>query len=301
MNTRLTVTTVLIYFTLAIIIYLGTILTQKNPISASVYPREVLVNNPIHFSDSTKGVKKILWEFGNGDKSTQKTGDYAFRKEGNYLIRLTLNGKDRDTFYVRVKKPLLVYKKDTTAPFIFGPKSGVAGQKLHFKVLGANADWCEWYFGETGKIDARELETFHAFTSTGIYTVKLITNLNPKNPIIHTIKILPQYKIVENVTVKPKPATAAAAAPPAEKEDKLKTTIQAIANGGNFSVHYNFVLKAYLCSNARTNVVVNTKPPIDFYSYCQSLQLSSGITIDAVKPEVDPKTNCPSRLIITQH
>ena len=48
-------------------------------IRASVSPLDVELGSPIRYSDSTYNTSHILWEFGNGDISYNKTGFYTFK------------------------------------------------------------------------------------------------------------------------------------------------------------------------------------------------------------------------------
>ncbi len=293
MNARLTLITLLIYSVIAATIFFAFKGSTDNKVLASVYPRELTVNDVMFYNDSTPNTNSRLWEFGNGNKTSRAKGTYQFKKAGSYLVKLTVNNQLTDTFLVNVKAPVLQYVKDT-AITIYANPTGIVGQNVHFKILGSDVEWCEWYFGESGKIDARDPETFHSYSAPGTYQVKLVTSLNPNTGIYHTIKITPAYKLADNV-ITAEPAAGGGGTP------DLKQYIQKIADGGNFNSNYKYVVQNFLCNNARVAVITNGKPGNDFYSYCQFLQLKSGITIDNVATESDPKTNCINKLTITQH
>lgn len=294
MNARLTLITLLIYTSLAAVIFFAMKGSTNNAVRASVFPRELTVNDILFYSDSTTYAESRLWEFGNGNKTSKPKGTYQFRKAGKYLIKLSINNQLADTFLVNVKQPPAQYVKDT-AITIYANPTGIAGQNVHFKILGADVDWCEWYFGESGKIDAREAETFHSYSTPGTYEVKLVTNLNPNAPVYQNIKISPSYKLADNVI------TSEPAAGGGGGGSDIKQYIQKIASGGSFSTNYNYIIKTFLCNNIHIAVTTNGKGGNDFYSYCQNLRLNSGVTIDNVASESDPKTNCINKLIITQH
>jgi hypothetical protein len=296
MNARLTLITLLIYTSIATVIFFAMKGSGNNAILASVFPRELTVNDVLFYSDSTTHAETRLWEFGNGNKTSRPKGSYQFRKAGKYLIKLSINNQLADTFFVTVKPPPVQYIKDT-AITIFAKTTSIAGQNEHFKILGADVEWCEWYFGESGKIDARDAETFHAYSSPGTYEVKLVTNLNPNAPLYHTIKVTPAYKLADNI-ITPEPDAGGGGGGGA---NDLKQHIQKIASGGSFSTNYNYIIKTFLCNNIHVAVTTNGKGGNDFYSYCQNLRLNSGVTIDNVASESDPKTNCINKLIITQH
>lgn len=298
MNNKLALITFGIYSALAAVIYGAVSLLHQNPLRASVYPRQILVNSPIYYSDSTVGAKSLLWEFGNGSKSVKHKGVYKFQEAGRYVVRITVDGEKQDTFLVTVTAPVVMPKKDSTV-FIYASKSGIVNQKIHFKAMGGDIEWCEWYFGESGKVDERGLEAFYTFGKPGEYTVKLITNLNQAKPVLHKVSVAPEYKVTEQVVVAPpKPKGGGGGG---GEVDEFKDRLQKLANGESFSLHYNILVKKFLCSNSKVPVVVNGKTNSDFYSYCQSLQINSGIKIDQVTPEMNPKTNCASKIIVVQH
>ena len=295
MNIKLAFTTFGINLFLAGIIYLFTNVIRDYPVQAKLYPRKVVVNEPVYFSDSTEKANEFLWEFGNGDSKTTKKGSYKFDKEGVYLVRLTVNHEKTDTFLVSVNKPAPVFEKPK-AIFIFADESGIVGEKIHFKALGEGIEWCEWSFGESGKIDSREPEFFYAYRKKGKYSISLKTNLNPEIPKIHTVEIFAPYNVTQRILpVAPK----ASGAKPEVNDFQVK--LQAMARGADFLVNYNRLVKKYLCNNPYTPVFINGKSTNDFYSYCQSLQLKSGIIIDLAKIEFNPKNKCAEKIIIQQH
>jgi PKD repeat protein len=300
MNNKLGLITIGIYLSIALLIFTGSKLLKDEPVRASIYPRQITTSDFIVFSDSTKGADKILWEFGDGEKSDRKKGVYRFKKEGKYLVRLTVNQKKVETFQIDVVKPEISYKPDSSV-ILYGNASGIVKQKNHFKAIGNGIQWCEWYFGETGKIDARGQEVFWAFSKPGTYEIRLVTNLNPVKPKKHRIRIQDNFEVTEVVVPKPvekKPAGGGGGGGGAAKVDELVTKLQAIARGENFNGNYKDVVGKYLCSNPHTPVVVNGKPVSDFYSYCQSLQLKSGTVIESATTELNPKSNCPAKLVI---
>lgn len=297
MNKKLLLITSGIYLLLAGILYVSISAFKDNPIKASLYPLNIHLNEPIYFSDSTANVSSIIWEFGNGEKNEKSKGTYTFKEIGKYKVRLTINNESRRTFLVDVS-PAIIHNKIDSSVKIIADKSGIVNQKIHFKALGKNIAWCEWYFKGMGKIESRALETFYSYAKPGMYEVYLITNLNFNKPQKHIIEIEPEYKITENIVIKPKEKTPAGAKE--EKTDEFKIKLQELTTGNDFNTTYNFILKKYLCGNAKTPVVINGGKSIDFYSYCQGIQINSNISIKAATLDINSKNNCPARIIITQ-
>lgn len=295
MNIRLTIITLLIYSSIAMVIFFTVKGTTTNTVQAAVFPRDLTINDVLYYSDSSQHTETRLWEFGGASQTSRAKGYYQFHKAGKYLIKLTINNKLADTFFVNVKAPKLQYIKDTVISIHASP-TGIAGQNVHFKILGANVEWAEWYFGESGRIDSRDAETFHSYSTPAQYEVKLVTNLNQNAPIYHTITISPAYKLADNIITADKPPGGGGGS-----GEDLKLYIQKIASGVSFSSNYNLIIKKFLCENTHVTVTTNGKGGNDFYSYCQNLQLNSGVIIENVATESDPRTGCISKLIITQH
>ncbi len=295
MNLRLTITTLVLFSAIAVVIFFTLNALNPNPVMASVYPRELTVNDILYYSDSTKDINSRLWEFVSWDGSSTKTsrpkGTYQFRKEGQYLIKLSINGELADTFSIKVKKMPPPYIKNI-ATTIYANTTGIVGENIHFKILGTDVEWCEWSFGETGKVDRKELETFYTFSTPKTYTVKLLTNLNPKVPILHKITIMPAYKPTENIV-------------PAEKTGgggggsgaTIKDYMQKIASGGDFQSNYDLI-RGLICKNNVT-IVANGRKVDYIYSYLQNLRIIKGTTIKNVITENDSINHCINKLTIT--
>lgn len=296
MNKKLILLTCGIYLLLAGLIYISIQLFKENPIQANLYPKHIFLGAPISFNDSTKNARSVLWEFGNGDTYMKPKGQYIFKEPGQYKVRLTVNNNTYQTFLVDVAPAIKKAKIDSTVKII-AEASGITGQKIHFKAMGKNIDWCEWHFNGMGKIDSRALESFYSYNKPGVYQVYLITNLNFNKPQKHTIYIEPQYKITENIVVKPKEKAGGGKV---EKEDEFFTVLKEIANGNDFNKNYNFLLKKYLCGNSKIPVTINGNKASDFYSYCQGLQINTNTQIKSAVLEMNTKTNCATKINITK-
>ena len=294
MNARLTLITLLIYTSIAMVIFIAMKNASDDRVLASVYPRELTVGDVLFYSDSTPYAKSYVWDFQSlGNKSFRAKGSYKYTKPGQYTIVLSINNKVAASFPVEIKEPQLVFKKDT-AIGIYAVSEAIVGQSVHFKTLGSDdIETCAWYFGETGKVGSREAEAFHTYYTPGTYKVKLITNLSTE-PVYHTIQIKKAYSLSENVITPEAPKTGGGPG------DDIKQYLQKIAKGA-FSSNYEHILNTFLCNNAHVPVIMNGSGGFDFYRYCQNLQINGGTTIDNVAIEADPSTNCINKLKITQH
>ncbi|WMJ71890.1 PKD domain-containing protein [Cytophagaceae bacterium ABcell3] len=297
MNRKLMLTTAGIYLAIAGLVFSVSAVFKEQPIRASVKPNRIVAGDNIYFADSTRNAEHVKWEFGNGESTEEEKGKYAFAEAGNYLVKLTVDKKKEKTFLVQVMPPPPVASGDSMIMIIAGT-SGIAGQKIHFKALGKGIEWCEWKFGVSGKIDARNPEAFYTFRKPGVYNVTLETNLNKNKPAKHKITILPQYEVTEPVLTEKKPKKSGGGGGGAPSSGDLLDVLQAIARGENFNANYKLAVNKFLCANPNTPVVVNDAMSSDFYSYCQNLKIKTGQTVADVQTEINPNTNCVSRLII---
>lgn len=233
-------------------------LLSEREIDALVMPANVEQGMPIAFADSTLGAKRWMWEFGNGDHSSRRSGDYIYPETGKYQIRLTVDGELEKNFIVNVRAPR---KEDDLSQLIriIAPDKGVQGEYITFRGEGSSKEW-RWEFGETGSVDAREKTAIYQYAEPGFYEILLSTE-ETKYPVRHNIEIIPQY--IENDTTDIFSVIG----------NDIKEHLQAIADQESFNVHYNYILNTYLCNEPYVIVVVNNTKKNDFYSYCQGLKI----------------------------
>lgn len=257
-------------------------------VRAFVSSLELYQNEPLAYNDSTQNAKEWLWEFGNGDFSTQRSGDYVYTEHGSYRIKLTVDQSIQKEFLINVKEPVRL-ERDSLIQ-INAPEYALQNEYVTFRGVGLSKEW-RWSFGETGIIDSREKIALYAFAEPGIYKVELTTE-DTKYPVRHLIEILPQY--MENDTTDVLKLIG----------NDIKEKLQAIADGKPFNQNYNYVLNTYLCNDPHVLVTVNNDKRNDFYSYCQGLKILSkkSITInDVIIIQDDNATECVKKLIVTQY
>lgn len=297
MNKKLILITIAIYSSIAGIILISSFIFKEESIKATIYPLEIEVNKPIYFSDSTSKAHTILWEFGNGKESGKCSGKYIYTNPGKYKVRITINNFKQKTFLITVLPIKTVIKIDSSV-FIHSDRSGITGQNIHFKVIGSGIRWCEWYFSGSGNIESRNIETFHSFNKSGVYEILLLTNLNPKVPIRSTIWIEPSYKITENTVLKPVESSGGFGKKESIKANTFQVLLQKITSGNDFNILYSQLLTNYLCSNPKTPIVVNGSKTIDFYSFCQGLQLNENILIKKAEIVIRENTGCAEKILV---
>lgn len=285
LNYRIYIIVIAVSIVLAIVFLVRTCVYTRE-IQASVGPLDVELGVPVSFADSTKGADRWLWEFGNGDESTQQRGQYTFSETGRYQVRLTVNGSFEKKFRINVRAP----QKDDALDLIkiIAPKEALQGEYITFRGEGSSKDW-RWEFGESGQVDALEKTAIYKYELPGRYTVALRTE-ETKYPILHIIDIIPQYSEGDTTDV----ASIIG--------NDIKEKLQNIIDQKPFNKNYNYIMSTYLCNNSNTLVVINNMKKNDFYSYCQGLKIigRKRTRIENVLIDVAESETCINKLIVIQ-
>lgn len=260
---------------------------NKKEVQAFVSPLEIYHGEVISYTDSTFNAKKWMWEFGNGDTSFTKTGEYKYKDIGLYRIRLTVDNSYQKEFVVNVKDPVRLERDSLVR--IEAPSMALQEELIVFRGIGLSKEW-RWSFGETGIIDSRDQVALYTYLIPGIHEVELMTE-ETKYPVRHQIEILPKY--IENDTTDVWVRVG----------NDIKEKLQAIVDGKPFNPNYNHILTKYLCNDPYVLVTVNNEKKNDFYSYCQGLKIlgKHNTTILAVAVEPDEKNpDCLLKLFVSQ-
>lgn len=278
---------------LAVIIFLlRSLLFEKKVANARVLKDEIMLNQNLIYSDNTRGAKSWLWEFGNGDKSTNQTGAYRFKKSGDYIVQVTIDGDLKQQFPVSVKDSVLTVAD--TVITVSGPTQGIVNEQVRLEAQGTAKQY-EWSFGETGRVDVKGPSALYTYHNPGVYFVRLVTD-NGTHPIIHRITISnPESDMNQIVN-------------PGEGErkvvDDIRAHLQAIANGRDFNRHYYYLVRRYFCGDEKVTVQLSAdgaSKQTDLYTYCMRLTFGGGVSIDQAQVTLKPNSHCSSMLSVTQH
>ena len=263
---------------------------SSRTVRMTLTPIEVETGETVHYADSTRNARSWLWEFGNGDISHERSGEYVFKKPGRYQVRLQVDGGLERKQIITVHRSRDDYGSDELVR-MKAPATAFQGEIVSFKGYGPSKEW-RWQFGESGIVDSREQNPLYAYTEPGIYEV-LLTTENTQYPVRHTIEILPQYTENDSTDVL------------VIIGNDIREHLQAIVDGKPFNTHYNYILKKYLCGNPDIAVTVNNSKKNDFYSYCQGLKIIARrkTLIDEVFVDMGDNLNneCVMQLMVTQH
>lgn len=134
-------------------------------------PREACDSLVVSFTNTSVCVdEQWIWNFGDGDTSSQKNPVHAYKVPGSYTVTLTAMGElDSDTFtrpnYIKVAAPLTVdFSADTTV--------GIDTLTVTFTAQPSLVpDSLRWFFGDGGS--AKGNPVVHTYTHPGIFNVDL--------------------------------------------------------------------------------------------------------------------------------
>lgn len=257
-------------------------------VKASLSDVEIEVGEYFAYTDSTRNAETWLWEFGDNKMSGERKGNYAYEQAGQYKVRLTVNGKYEKLFIVNVKGE----NKENLSRLveIDAPSTAMQGEYIVFNGIGNDRQW-QWEFGESGIVDAREKSPLYAYAKPGIYRVKLRTE-NTQYPVVHEIEVVPSYSKNDSTDVLSVIGM------------DIREKLQAICDGKPFNSNYRYIVRKYMCSDEKTEVVINNNKYNDIYSYCQGLAATGRgrkTVIEHVAVEIpDLESGCVSKVIVIQ-
>lgn len=251
--------------------------------------------------DSTMFGREMVWYFGNGDSIKGKESvEYRFSEPGRYMITLKLDETYKLDKFIDVVQADQKNAVDSLVQ-INGPEVGYIGEELVFSSYGPGLESWFWEFGETGNIDAYEGQVVYVYRDTGIYTVKLKTNVS-EYPVKHRIKILSLFEALEE-------------SDPVDSlellHNDIKRRFQSIANSSiddksTFYENVKYLERTYTCGNGETVViVVNGDKYNDLYSYCQGLHSLEGrgkrsLNIEEITKVSKGLNGCVNKIEVTQ-
>lgn len=267
------------------------VIHSSDDIVGVVYPSTLKVGDTLSFEDKTQFAKTKLWNFGDGTTSNKNQGIHFYNKPGYYQVTLIIDNKYSKSFPIIVSART-VPKKDSvkTVTLIDAPSQAMQFENVQFRAISDGKQFT-WKFGETGRIDSKDKLAIYSYQKPGDYVVSLITD-ETVEPVLHQIKILPAYDALEEeVSVEDSYAKI---------DNDFKYHLQQIAYGNNFNMHYNYLLRTYLCNNENTVVKVNDSKVNNFYMYCAGLQFDKNNIIQTVKVNFDDAQNCVTKVDINQ-
>lgn len=268
------------------------VIHSADDIKGVVFPSSLLVGDTLTFDDKTEFAKFKKWDFADGETSDKSKGYHIFKRSGYYNVTLIIDNKYSKSFPILVSDRGIPKPKDSTASVtkIDAQTQAMQYENVQFRAL-SDADNFTWRFGETGKIDSKDKLAIYAYQKPGNYTVTLYTEKD-MDPVEHRITILPAYNSMDDEAPTLDEMYA-------KKDNDFKYHLQQIANGNSFNMHYNYLLRTYLCNNENTLVKVTDSKVNNFYLYCAGLQFDKNMVIQTVKLNYDDAM-CVTKVDVTQ-
>lgn len=134
----------------------------------------------ITFSNKSEKAESYLWDFGDGNTSTEKEPKHTYEKKGTYTVTLTAkSAKEKEsvtTKIIKVEQPAL------SADFEYKLSSKTAPATITFKNLSTGADRFVWDFGDYTQ--SEDKNPTHKYRFSGNYTVKLYALYGGKRKVI---------------------------------------------------------------------------------------------------------------------
>ncbi len=153
---------------------------------------DVCASVPIQFTDqSTGGANAWIWDFGDGEKSTEQNPLHKFVDTGFFSVKLIAkNSGCPDSLirqnYIHIKPPVPIFTASLKCSEPF---------KRTFKNSSIGADNYLWDFGDNSPTSTDKTPPAHVYTDTGVYNVTLTVN-NIANGCSNTF-ILPVNVIIQ--------------------------------------------------------------------------------------------------------
>ncbi|MFA6059893.1 MAG: PKD domain-containing protein [Taibaiella sp.] len=278
---------VVTFLALFIVFGLRAVMPHDSILHAKVSPRIIQQSDSLHFYDSTEFAKSYKWLFGDGTFATTQSGYHRYKAPGNYVVSLTVNNQFKDSFFVRVQGAGYTYNAQDSVFKIVGPPAALQGENIMFRVDGYGSDEFVWDFGDKSNQITTTLSVVqHTYKKPGVYQVSLFSKNNTE-PYKHSIIISSKYDLVDTAGIFPAATGGNMAA-----ENDFKLHLQKIIDGGNFDQHYNYLLRKYMCNNARITLKINDQKTFEFYTYCQNLRFNSNLIIQSVQLTFADKNRC---------
>ncbi len=137
-------------------------------------PQRICVNQQVQFTSTSSGAQTFLWNFGDGNTSTDENPVHTYTTTGPFTVTLTVfnpgscNGQDVTTFNVEVfASPI--------ANATFGPIPPQVNTPTNFTNLSLNAIRFKWVFGDGDSVEINSMAPVsHQYNATATYDAYLV-------------------------------------------------------------------------------------------------------------------------------
>ncbi|MBA7582686.1 hypothetical protein ES708_24622 [subsurface metagenome] len=123
----------------------------------------------VNFVNNSIGGFPYLWDFGDGNSSSDPNTQHTYNYSGTYKARLTATGPDG--IYVNKDTAIIVHELPVANFDVTTTKVYIPEQPVHCFNLSDNYDSCLWEFGDSAA--STEVNASYYYTEEGIYDITL--------------------------------------------------------------------------------------------------------------------------------
>ncbi len=160
----------------------------------------------VEFTNLSQSADSYVWNFGDGNNSTEEQPAHTYTEPGNYTVELIACNTTCDPAACdSIRLPLFVVDTTATlrADFQANPGTTICpGDSVLFENRSENAGTFNWAFGD-GTTSTATSPT-HAFAESGSYEVRLIAqNLLQRDTVSRTIEVAarPEFTLGSDTTI----------------------------------------------------------------------------------------------------
>ncbi len=162
-------------------------LTATNNLGSAAFSQTITVNAPVaagftstangllvNFANSSSGAATFLWEFGDGQTSTEQSPSHTYAAPGSYAVTLTASGPCGTAVSTQTVVPTAA----PTADFSASPTTGCGPMTVNFTNNSVNATSFSWEFPGGNPATSTAASPTVTYSNSGTYTATL-TATNP--------------------------------------------------------------------------------------------------------------------------
>ncbi len=174
-------------------------------------PQAVLPNTLLHFSaaesrDEDGVIRKLHWDFGDGQQGQGWFVEHSFKEPGQYLVRLTVED-DAGLACSKAQVELPVFVAGQPVMQMQGPQQVCVNQTVRYTLTPltdqtdqlAQVGQIHWDFGNALKGQGKEVDV--TFPQAGVREIHTVVDGQPGPSQIVQVRSLPQLVVPERLTV----------------------------------------------------------------------------------------------------
>lgn len=123
----------------------------------------------VQFTNASENCNSYLWNFGNGESSSEPNPNFVFNTAGEFTVTLTVKSGSN---FSSVSKIITIYPKPKSEFIISEKDNAFENDEIKFVNLSSSISSCKWNFGDNNT--STSLNPVHKYYNPGFYDVSLI-------------------------------------------------------------------------------------------------------------------------------